>query len=222
MTCNITNGDVLQLSHYTFLPLIWVWVTEIVTVKLLSNPTRWCSETPSWFRNRLNHFSSNNQQQPATTSNCLKITVSSVTSSKIPPPRKKYEINMSDINYVLSLCSVIFNSPRIKLIYIEIEADFRSKCSIFAISNRPSAQSSCLIRNHLPIYGFWLFQDSYRIIKILEYQKFENFKFCKNFKVSFTSKRDLGPKMGIFRLKWKLSPSTDTLNSPKTVLELDF
>ena len=64
VTCNITNGDVLQLSHYTFLPLIWVWVTEIVTVKLLSNPTRWRSETPSWFRNRLNHFTSNNQLQP--------------------------------------------------------------------------------------------------------------------------------------------------------------
>ena len=181
MTCNITNGDVLQLSHYTFLPLIWVWVTEIVTVKLLSNPTRWRSETPSWFRNRLNHFTSNNQLQarissynlesPATTSYNLESQaelLDYVTSSKIPRPRKEYEINMSDINYVLSLCSVIFNSPRIKLIYIEIEADFRSKCSILAISNRPSAQSSCLIRNHLPIYGFWLFQDSYRIIKILE------------------------------------------------------
>ena len=32
----------------------------------------------------------------------------------------------------------------------------------------------------------------------------ENFKFCKNFKVSFTSKRDLGPKMGIFSSKMKI------------------
>ena len=206
MTCNITNGDVLQLSHYTFLPLIWVWVTEIVTVKLLSKPTRWCSETPSWFRNRLNHFTSNNQLQarissynlesPATTSYNLESQaelLDYVTSSKIPRPRKEYEINMSDINYVLSLCSVIFNSPRIKLIYIEIEADFRSKCSILAISNRPSAQSSCLIRNHLPIYGFWLFQDSYRIIKILEYQKFWKFQILQKLQSLIHIKERFGP-----------------------------
>ena len=44
VTCNIVT------LH--FLPLIWVWVTEVVTVKLLSNPTRWRAETPSSFRNR--------------------------------------------------------------------------------------------------------------------------------------------------------------------------
>ena len=34
MTCNITACDVSFLSHYTFVSLIWVWMTKIVTVKL--------------------------------------------------------------------------------------------------------------------------------------------------------------------------------------------
>ena len=73
VTCNITKWWRQMVTFYNchitlFLPLIWVWVTEIVTVKLLSNPTRWRSETPSRFRNRLNHFTSNNQLEPARTS----------------------------------------------------------------------------------------------------------------------------------------------------------
>ena len=130
------------------------------------------------------------------------------------------------------LLGLIYNHPSPRKSKISSETNMfhnlhwdrgRFSIKMFDFSNFESSERPIFMFDKKPSSDLWFLtlsrflpnHQNLGISKIQKFQKLQSLTHIKALEI-------WALKWGFFRLKWKLSPSTDTLNSPKIVLELDF